>query len=236
MSTENKLLSFSDRDEQCQVLSSMIAAQLRSALKKNNRASLVVSGGSTPVPMFKALNQQVLDWKNVSILLADERWLTPDHKDSNTRLVHQHLLQNQASTAQFIPMWNDAASLEEGVELTNKSLAALDYPFDVVILGMGDDGHTASIFPCAPSDERDRGLNTDSTYSVVKMNPSTAPYQRISMTYNRLINTRSLILHIAGEGKLEVLKQAQQDTAIESMPIRAFLQQTTVPLEIYWVE
>lgn len=225
---------FDSRDELCNSLAKIVAAQLREALLDKDRATLVVSGGSTPLPMFRELCKQDLDWKRVHITLADERWVPQDHPDSNTSLVKKELLQELASAAHFIPLWNDANTLEQGVERTEALLANYTEPFDVVILGMGNDGHTASLFPCADAKALNRGLT--SPESSVPMRPTTAPHERISMTLQRLLKCQHLILHTSGADKRQTLESALSDDAIEDMPIRAFLQQQTVPISLYWAK
>lgn len=225
---------FEDRDTQCNTLSLLVAAQLRAAIDAHRTASLVVSGGSTPLPMFRKLSQADLDWSRVLITLADERWVPASHADSNTAMVRSNLLQNRAAEATFLPLYREADSAELGIEATNAHMKDMADTWDVVILGMGDDGHTASLFPCAPPAELSAGFSGGETgqEACVIMHPGNAPHVRITQTLPRLLNTRKLFLHIAGESKLEVLKQAQYGDAVAEKPIRAFLQQQTVPMDI----
>lgn len=225
---------FTSRGELCSSLARSVAAQLREALLDKDRATLIVSGGSTPLPMFRELCQQDLDWKRVHITLADERWVAEDHPDSNTSLVKRELLQGLASAAHFIPLWNDASTLEQGVERTEALLAEYTEPFDVVILGMGNDGHTASLFPCADAKALNRGLTSQE--SSVPMCPTTAPHKRISMTLQRLLNCQHLILHTSGVDKRKTLESALSSDVIEEMPIRAFLQHSGICMSLYWAE
>ena len=231
---QHNLFNFPSREELCRNLANTVAAQLREALLDKEIATLIVSGGSTPLPMFRELRKQDLDWKRVHITLADERWVPEGHPDSNTSLVKRELLQEAASNAHFIPMWNDAERLEQGVAITDLLLA--DYPdaFDVLILGMGNDGHTASLFPCADRNALTQGLTADD--AVVPMQPTTAPHARISMTLQRLLNSKHIILHTSGDDKRKTLETALSNEVIEAMPIRAFLQQQVVPFSLYWAK
>lgn len=226
---------FPTRDELCHSLASVVAAQLREALLDKDLATLIVSGGGTPLPMFRELRKQDLDWSRVHITLADERWVPEGHADSNTSLVKRELLQEAATAAHFIPLWNDADTLEQGVARTDALLASYSDPFDVVILGMGNDGHTASLFPCADTGALEKGLAATQE-SAVPMRPTTAPHERISMTFMRLLKSRHIILHTSGADKRETLVRALSSDVVKEMPIRAFLQQQSVPLSLYWAE
>ncbi len=231
---KHNFFNFTSREALCSSLAKLVAAQLREALLDQNRATLIVSGGSTPLPMFRELRQQDLDWQRVHITLADERWVPEDHTDSNTSLVKRELLQGSASDAHFIPLWNDADTLEQGVERTEKLLANYTESFDVVILGMGNDGHTASLFPCADRIELARGL--ESQASCVPMRPTTAPHKRISMTLSRLLKSKHIIHHTSGADKRATLAKAVASSVVEEMPIRAFLQQQDVSLSVFWAK
>ncbi|MCB1754573.1 MAG: 6-phosphogluconolactonase [Gammaproteobacteria bacterium] len=227
-------LEFGDREEQAEVLARVIAAQLRAAIKARDNASLVVSGGSTPIAMFNTLSTLEIPWSNVTVLLADERWVPPDHPDSNQALVEKHLLQNAAASARFVPLWNDATSLDANIAACNKSLTQHARTFDVVVLGMGDDGHTASLFPCAPPAELADALAPHHNESCMAMHPSYAPHARITLSYPRLLDTRRLLLQICGEKKQQVLAEALGGSDIGAMPVRAFLKQHERPLDIYF--
>lgn len=212
-------------------LSAEVSERLIHAIEKYGKASLVLSGGRTPMGFFHQLSQQVLDWQKVTVTLADERWVENDHQDSNEKLVRENLLINEAHCAQFLALKNDAETAVEGeVELEAK--LSEQSQFTVVILGMGDDGHTASLFPGATA--LASGLDLNSGRSCIAVTPTAAPHERISMTLPRLLNTDCLIIHISGENKQKVLEQAQAGTEVEKLPIRAVLQQTQAPVTIYW--
>lgn len=211
-----------------------MAGLLRQGVAERGRALLIVSGGSTPVPFFQALARCALDWSAVTITLADERWVPPDHPDSNEALVRAHLLRANAAAAHFVPLYNGAATPAEGVPELEATLAALPWPADAVVLGMGADGHTASLFPDAP--ELPYALIDAAParcLAVASPTPPNVPVPRVSLTRRALLDTRQLIVHLTGEDKLELLHQAMLPGDVAEYPIRAVLQQHAVPCHIF---
>ncbi|WP_019674296.1 6-phosphogluconolactonase [Arsukibacterium perlucidum] len=209
---------------------SRLVTLLNEAISSRGRAYLVVSGGRTPTALFNALSQAELAWQKVTVLLADERFVPVDAADSNERLVKANLLQANAAVAEFISLYADAATAEDAVATILPRIADLP-AFDAVILGMGEDGHTASLFPC--SAELNTGLAVDAP-AVLAVNPTTAPYQRISLSLPRLLNAGQIFIHLVGQNKLDVLNQAQAGTDVTSMPIRAILQQPDTDVAVMY--
>ncbi|MQT56839.1 6-phosphogluconolactonase [Pseudomonas sp. FSL R10-0399] len=205
-----------------------VAEQLNDAIQAQGTATLVVSGGRSPVAFFQSLIKQPLDWSKVVVSLADERWVPVEHADSNAGLLKKHLLQGPAAKARFVGLYNVAANLEDAAEQADRALAELP-PIDVLILGMGDDGHTASLFPNSPN--LAEALNPDNTRRCWPMLAPTVPHQRLSMSRSLLASAKNKVLSISGQGKLNTLNDALGGTDIAALPIRAFLQPT---LEIYW--
>lgn len=227
-----KTSEFTTRNDLDSALAESVSNILITAIKEKGKASIAVSGGSTPKGFFALLSQVKLDWSKVTITLADERWVAIDSQDSNTRLVHENLLQNEAVKAKFF-------HLKAGDELTEETLATLNQmakkeilPFDVLILGMGEDGHTASLFPC--SDQIAEGLATDSEQALLGVMPKTAPHQRISFSFAALCKSESVFLHLCGDNKQTVLKQALSSKDIFEMPIRSFLFHDALTTQIFW--
>lgn len=214
-------------------LSEKVAAMLAVSIEEKGSASLVVSGGRTPMGFFHLLSQQVLDWSKVTVLLADERWVNADHADSNEKLVRENLLINEASQADYLALKNSAGQAVDGEAECEAALAELD-TFTVLILGMGDDGHTASLFP--GSEALAEGLDMDSGRSCIAVTPLHAPHQRMSLTLPRLLNSQQIVIHISGASKQEVLQQAQAGDDVMELPIRSILQQQVAPLSIYWAK
>ncbi|MDB3925889.1 6-phosphogluconolactonase [Porticoccaceae bacterium] len=212
-------------------LANEVSDRLRQSIQKQGQGSLVLSGGRTPMGFFHQLSQQVLDWSKVTVTLADERWVNPDHKDSNEKLVKENLLINEAYCAKFLSLKNSAETAVSGEAELEAQLSKYGQ-FTVVILGMGDDGHTASLFPGA--DALSAGLALNSGRSCIAVTPTEAPHERISMTLPRLLNTERLIVHVSGQNKQKVLDQANAGNNVEELPIRAILQQTQVPATVFW--
>lgn len=213
-----------------QQFASEISSRLAAAIAQKGAATLVVSGGKTPLPLFKTLSETDLDWSRVTITLADDRWLPDTHADSNEGLVKANLLQGKAATACFISLFDSASpdNAYQGAPTVAQRIEALP-EFDVVILGMGEDGHTASLFPC--SKEIQHGLAADASVALA-VTPATAPYQRLSLSKTRLLNSAVIYLHLVGPKKLTVLEQAMAGQDPLQMPVRAFLQQQQVPVHV----
>lgn len=224
--------NFENRAILAETLAADISAELSAALTENGRASLAVSGGSTPHALFDALSREKLDWSKILVTLVDERCVTMDHDRSNAKLVSGRLLQNQASEAQFLPLFLDAdlSPSENAQTVTERANDAL-LPFDVVVLGMGNDGHTASFFPDAQ--ELSTALN-EPIAEVLTMNATSAGEPRLTFNFAALSMANAIYLHIEGDDKRATLERAKADTPIEEMPIRAFLQDESLPFSVYW--
>ncbi|MFQ3194746.1 MAG: 6-phosphogluconolactonase [Colwellia sp.] len=224
---------FEQRQLLDEALADKVAALLTAALESKGKASIAVSGGSTPKGFFQALSKKKLAWQAITITLADERWVDIDSSDSNTKLVHEYLIQNEAVKAKFF-------YLKQGEILSDETLIDLNLaanqqllPLDVLILGMGEDGHTASLFPC--SDEISQCLAKDSQ-ALLKVTPKTAPHQRISFSFAALAQSKNTFLHISGISKKQVLAKAIAGQVCKEMPIRAFLQAPNINTQVYWAK
>lgn len=213
-------------------LAAYIVKDLRQAIDKKGHASIAVSGGKTPIPLFKLLSQQDLDWHNVFITLVDDRWVDDTDDASNEKLVLTYLLQNKAKLANFVGLKNSCDNPFDGAEITDKILNKIPMPLDVLILGMGEDGHTASLFPGAANLRA--GLDMKSGRKVVGMTPLTAPLDRITLTLPTILDSQNIYLHLVGESKMQVLQQAEKGDDINQMPIRAILQQNKVNVIGFW--
>jgi 6-phosphogluconolactonase len=227
------LIQFENSSALDTALVSKVTELLISAIKERGAASLAVSGGRTPVAFFHLLSHQVLDWSKVVVTLADERWVDANHSDSNEKLVRENLLINEAQTAKFIPLKNSAMDAVKGEIQTERAIESIGQ-FTLVILGMGDDGHTASLFPGAET--LALGLDMNSGRTAIAVTPPAAPHQRMSLTLPCLLNSQQIIIHISGAVKQNVLQAAQAGNDITELPIRAILNQQVAPLSIFWAK
>lgn len=216
---------------QARQLAEAVAAQLRHAIATRGHALLAVSGGKSPIALFEHLRQQPLDWTSVTVLLADERCVPHTHPDSNTALVRQHLLQDGAAAATFVTFFDALDAIDTLAAAANQRLAALHWPLDVAVLGMGEDGHTASLFPAAPG--LDTALHT--TAHVAWVRPDAighAPHPRLTLTLPTLQAARQLHLSLAGPAKQAVYRQAlaRPDAAL---PVSLLLHRPAHPFSVW---
>ncbi|MCF3639536.1 6-phosphogluconolactonase [Rhizobium sp. TRM95111] len=223
---------FADGSALAEGLADAVAAALGAAIEARGAASLAVSGGSTPKAFFKALATRDLDWSKVTITLVDERFVPADNPRSNHLLVAENLLRDKASVAKFLPLYSAAASVEDAAKAATVSAAALGAPFDVAILGMGTDGHTASFFP--GGSDLAVALDPATPRGVITMEAAGAGETRLTFTFSALEDARLLVLHIEGQGKKDVLDKANAPGDETDMPIRAVLRRASTPVDIYW--
>lgn len=229
---ELSLHEFADGATLAEKLADQVAHRLAAAIKVKGSASLAVSGGSTPKKFFQALSCRKIDWPKVTVTLVDERFVPADSPRSNHLLVKENLLRNEASSAQFIPLFHDRPSVDEAAATATQETASIGNPFDVVILGMGGDGHTASFFP--HGNHLSQALDEEGPRCVMPMEAEGADEPRLTFSFSSLTDAGLLVLHIEGEAKKDVLKTAQSGTDEAEMPIRAVLNRATSPVEIYW--
>jgi 6-phosphogluconolactonase len=218
-----------------QALADFVAERLRASLAERGQALLILSGGNTPQPFFKALAQLDLDWAKVTITLADDRWLQPDQADSNERSVRAGLLQGPAAAANFVSLVTPDATPEQGWAVVEARLQAMPWPADVTIFGMGGDGHTASLFPFTPElttalDDAHAGL----CLAVAAPTLPNVPVPRLSLTRRALLDTGVAVLHFTGASKWALLEQAQAPGSVAEMPVRFVLHQGAVPVHVFY--
>jgi 6-phosphogluconolactonase len=224
--------SFPDGIALAATLADVVSARLKAAIDDKGTATIAVSGGSTPKRFFEALSGHDIDWSKVAVTLVDERFVPADNPRSNHLLVKTHLLKDKAAAANFVPLYYDAASIEAAAEQATQETAVIGNPFDVVILGMGNDGHTASFFP--GGSHLPEALNLSTPRGVMTMKADGAGEERLTFTFSSLSDAKLLVLHIEGQEKKDVLAKAEAGADEHEMPIRAVLNRAVSPLEIYW--
>lgn len=228
---------FDNRADMIVALQAECESALRAAIEDRGEATFMVSGGSTPEPLYKALSNSDLDWESVYVALVDERWVDFEHDKSNEAFTVKHLIQNKAAVANLVGMKNTAETAAEGLADCEAAYQQLAQPFDITILGMGSDGHTASLFPHAQG--LDEALNPESNelcaaITAKQSEVTGAIVERMTLSLAGLLRSKVLILLITGDEKLAVLRAAQAEGDVKDMPIRAVLRQQQVPVVVYW--
>ncbi|MDQ3269688.1 MAG: 6-phosphogluconolactonase [Pseudomonadota bacterium] len=210
-----------------------VAAELRRDLQSRPRARLLLSGGATPAPVYRAMAKAPLDWDRIDVALVDERWLMPDDPDSNARLVRTELLTHHAAQARFETMTCPGRTIEQAVAAAN---AHGQQPASVVVLGMGADGHIASLFPHMFG-LRDL-MSARQSYAAVDAHncPGAREWaRRISLTPAGMANARARLLLIRGQSKREAFERAIASGDMLQWPVLAALSaDDAAPLQIYW--
>lgn len=226
-------LDFASSNALVEALADYCQEKLAEAIAANGSASLMVSGGSTPKVLFPILAKRSLDWNKVTIGLVDDRWLPEDHPDSNEAMVKRLLLTDKASQACFIPMYKAGQSHREAYLAVEKEMLAIPQPFTLCLLGMGEDGHTASLHPCS----KDLADALATEHLVYPTTPGEAPHDRMTLSLKGLMASSEFVLMLTGDKKREVLEKACADLNElnrSAMPIRYLLAQETVPFTLFW--
>ncbi|MBI2718035.1 MAG: 6-phosphogluconolactonase [Rhizobiales bacterium] len=209
---------FADRERLAWHLASDVAGALRRTIAEKGKATLAVSGGATPRLFLEKLSQMGIPWPQVTATLVDERQVSEDSERSNARLVRTSLIQNKAAAARFAPLYENPS-------------AADVLPLDVVVLGMGNDGHTASFFP--GGDRLAEALDPAAAPAVIEMIAPGAGEPRLTFNLSALQSASVLMLHIEGPEKRKTLERALGEGPVSEMPVRAVLR-SHIPLTLYW--
>lgn len=228
---------FTDRERLFSALVDECYSILADTIAAKQSASMLVSGGGTPRPLYQQLSSKVLDWQRVRVALVDERWVDVDHAASNESFIKETLLKNNAAPAKFIAMKTAHETASLGQSVCEERYRLLARPFDLVILGMGPDGHTASLFPHAQGLTEALDRSRKQLCAAIEANPSEVTgelTERMSLSLYGLMQSRQLHLLITGEEKLAVYKQALASNDPLLTPITALLKQDRVPVKVYW--
>ena len=223
---------FENGAQMADTLANYVTDAINGGIAERGRASLVLSGGSTPVRLFQHLAQRPIAWADVTVTLTDERWVDETSDESNAAMLRRELLTGEAAAAAFISLKTGHATPEEGETACASRLAELPVPYDLVVLGMGTDGHTASLFPGDAN--LTHALDPDTAQPCIAANPPGAAQARITLTLPSLLSCRRLVLLISGTEKRAVLESALKEGPVEEMPVRALLRQDAVPVDIFW--
>lgn len=226
------LLRFEDVQAATAALAEQIVVALRLGIALRGRASMALAGGRTPVPLFRLLGEAELDWARVGITLTDERWVDARHPGSNAALVRQELLSGRAGAARFLPLYDGSASAAGATANVWENLRPLARPIDVVLLGMGEDGHFASLFPGEPG--LPTALDVAAAPACVAMRAPVEPRERISLNLAALMQARRVFLLVTGAAKRELLVSAAHREPGANWPVTTLLAQRHPEPEVYW--
>ena len=231
-SSDNRERRFPNSAAMTAALARDISGALQDALAGGRGASLVVPGGRSPIALFERLSGAELDWDDVWVTLSDERWVDASDAASNERLVRDHLLRGLAAEANFVALKTAAAAAHASAHASWSSVAEIPRPFDFMLLGMGEDGHVASLFPGSPA--LATALDLTQPPGCVAMTAPVAPRERLSLNLRALLDSRRIAILIAGKEKWAAYERARAHGPAAQMPVRALLQQQNVPVSVYW--
>ena len=221
---------FDNREDAARAAADRISQALLRRLEAHGDASVVVSGGTSPAGVFAELANRTLAWSDVHVILSDERWVPAEHEDSNERLVRNTLLTGEAQEAILLPVYKAGITIEERCAELNDELRLAPFPFACALLGMGEDGHFASLFPDAGN--LDEGLDVDSHHLCIPVNTAASPHSRVSLTLSALSRSDEILLLIFGDGKRAVYEAAKKEA--NGHPVSYLLRQKRAPVHVYW--
>lgn len=221
---------FESRDAASTAAAERLADALQRRLDVQAEASLVVSGGTTPARCLDALSGVPLDWQRVHILLSDERWVPGDDPDSNEAMIRKTLLKNRAAHAKLLPIYDADTDAAMRCLSLEKEIRAMPFPFASALIGMGEDGHFASLFP----DFEDLSIGLDVEYPGLCLPVSTtaSPHPRLSLTLSALSRSDEVVLLFFGDAKRDVYEKAK--LASNGFPVSHLLLQKRAPVHVYW--
>lgn len=228
-------LDFDNPGDLADTAAQNISAILNEAVSATGRGTLVAAGGSTPKAIYERLSKKFMPWDRIFVTLGDERWVDMDHELSNEAMIRQHLQKNEARHVHITGLKTPHETPYDAKPQVEARIRDMKPPFDVVMLGMGMDGHTASLFPGDPF--LPLALDAEGAASSAPIHPdpmpAEAPVLRMTMTVKALLNARKVMVFVTGADKCAVLDEVLKgDNALE-MPIRAILNQKKTAVEIY---
>lgn len=232
------LKSFDTKAAMVQTLADKMAIHLDETIDAFGRASWAVSGGSTPVPLFNAIREKDIDWSKVTISLVDDRWVPESHDRSNAAMIKRELLQDKAAKADFLTLYRADQSPFDCADDVNESYQAA-VPFSSVLLGMGPDGHTASLFPGARGLEEAFDLDSAPIVSPIEAIQSEVTGNetlRLTLSARAIQGCSHLRMMLVGKSKLEALEHYMNDESQPPAPIKRLLSLLDHPLTVYYAD
>ncbi|MCF8506109.1 MAG: 6-phosphogluconolactonase [Caulobacter sp.] len=227
MNSRPEIEAWETADEAAMAAAEAIADWLAAGLAENDRASFIGTGGSSPGPVYDLLATLPLPWAQISVTLSDERWVPPTSPDSNERQLRERLLTGEAAAARFIPLWSDAPTADDAAEAAEMALEDL-FPADVILLGMGEDGHIASLFPGSPALEEGLDPFGGSLVIAVPAGEPAPATERISLTLYALKQSFLTVVLIRGEAKRRIIEDR------DDLPIHALFRVSDMPVRVIW--
>lgn len=222
---------FPDRKRLFAGLSHDMADKLADIIKKRRKASLALAGGTTPGPLYDSLSNVPINWEKVSVTLTDERWVHPQDPASNEFLVRDMLLRRRAAVATFVPFKTNHAKASGGAATTEKRISPI-MPFDIVMLGMGPDGHIASLIPGAEGYAAAADPEGAKKVAGIHAPNAAGSPERMTLTVPGILSSRRIVLLFMGQDKLNVYNEAKEGRG--ASPIKDLLAQKKVPVHAFW--
>ena len=233
-SRTTKFNRFDDFATMLAALTDKIVHRLSEAIASRGHATLVVSGGNTPGDLFDMLSRQALPWHRVSITLSDERWVSVASEASNERLVRSRLLTYEARPARFVSLKTEQETARDAEHEVNVLISQMPRPFDVVLLGIGIDGHTASLIPKSSGLIQALDLSNPALVRHIIPPEATKMGERMTLTLRGILDSRLVILMMRGEAKLAAYERAAGASDLSEAPVRGIINQDRTPFTAYW--
>ncbi|HVY65861.1 MAG TPA: 6-phosphogluconolactonase [Gammaproteobacteria bacterium] len=221
---------FKTRDAAATALARRVGDRLRRGVHRRATASMIVSGGTSPLGLYHELRMAPLPWCLVTIVPSDERWVPVEDAASNEGMIRRELLSGEPGFAHLVSLYRRDATPAQSLPQLNEALAEVPRPFDTVIVGMGEDGHVASLFPDSPDIAAALATEAD----CVVQNVPRLGMPRVSLTTHSLLDARDINVLFFGSGKRAVYEAALKPGPLEEYPIRALVHQPRVPVSVYW--
>ncbi len=222
---------FTERRKLFTALATDICENLTVAVKKRRKASMALAGGTTPGPVYEILSNLPAPWEKVSLTVTDERWVSPEDPASNEYLIRDQLIRRRAAEATFVPFKTNHARPAAAAATTERRLAPL-FPFDICLLGMGPDGHIASLIPGAEGFDTGSDPDFEKKLCGVHAHGAAGSADRLSLTMHGILSSRRIILLFMGQEKLNIFNEAKEGRG--TSPVRHLLAQKKTPVHTFW--